>query len=88
VADLNDKDRMLLAGIHGEFNNQPMAERIRIADFMDAEAVTELLRERSHAMAAVRRIDTRLATILNVIGRRRATGVSVGGGGQVMEGGN
>ena len=82
MAELSDKNRMLLASIHGEFNNQPQAERFRVADFMDAEAVTELLRERAHAVEAVRRIDGRIARVMDAIRRRRAAGVPPSDGGQ------
>jgi hypothetical protein len=72
MAEMNANDRMLLECIRGEFNNQPLAERFRVADFMDIEAVTELMRERAHALASVRRIEGRITTIMALIGRRRA----------------
>jgi len=75
MAEMKDGDKMLMSCIRGEFNNLPHAERIRIGDFMDLESVSELLREREHAMAAVRRIECRIARVMDAIGKRRAAGV-------------
>ena len=75
MAEMKDGDKMLLSCIRGEFNNLPQAERVRIGDFMDLESVSELLREREHAMAAVRRIEGRIARVMDAIGKRRAAGV-------------
>lgn len=76
MAEMKDGDKMLLSCIRGEFNNLPQAERVRIGDFMDLESVSELLREREHAMAAVRRIEGRIARVMDAIGKRRAEGVA------------
>ena len=61
---MNANDSAFLAALRDEFNAQPKAERFRTGRFRTYEAVMELLREREHAMAAVRRIDTRIHTLL------------------------
>jgi hypothetical protein len=61
---MNANDSAFLATLRDEFNAQPQAERFRTGRFMTYEAVMELLRERDHAAAAVKRIDTRVHILL------------------------
>lgn len=67
---LSAQDQEFVDCLRDEFNAKPRAERLSTGRCMSLEAVVELLRERGHAMAAVTRIDRRIATILDAERRR------------------
>jgi hypothetical protein len=67
---VNANDSAMLATLRDEFNAQPYAERFRTGRFMTYEAVTELLRERGHAEATLKRIDQRIYVLLEAERRK------------------
>lgn len=68
---MTENDSGFLVTLRDEFNAQPKPERFRTGRFMTYEAAMELLREREHAAATLRRIDARIHALLESERTRR-----------------